>query len=282
MSFLPFVFLSPHSFPFLFLFSPFYGHLGPRLLCCGFLHQRHPWHWVFPVLLQKGPSACSVYEASKFQRLLLAPAGPHFQALSDKELSPLTCSSAGGEYLGKRESLGENAPSLWTCEVGTEGHSGVESHKEKHPLLLCPSWPPRVASHRLVCWRPSWAAGDKSWFVYLDYWLGGRCLHSLLLCRLLRQGLKGVSVWFWFKYVILFLIGMMQSWHSASASLDCLGWHSVTHLRKCANPYFIYNWSSTIKIKIGPQGYITQTHAHHEWMSAWIPSLAPSGLRILK
>lgn len=45
---------------------------------------------------------------------------------------------------------------------------------------------------------------------------------------------------------------------------------ALSNLRKCANPYFIYNQSSAIKIKIGPQGYIFQTHAHHKWMSTRI------------
>lgn len=74
---------------------------------------------------------------------------------------------------------------------------------------------------------------------------------------------------------------MMQLCHYASASIACL-LMALSNLRKCANPYFIYNQSSNIKIKIGPQGYMSQTHAHHKWMSTQIPSLDTFLLTVLK
>lgn len=42
---------------------------------------------------------------------------------------------------------------------------------------------------------------------------------------------------------------MIQEWHYASASID-----SFLMALKCANPYFIYNQSSAVKITRGSQG----------------------------
>lgn len=74
---------------------------------------------------------------------------------------------------------------------------------------------------------------------------------------------------------------MMQLWQYASASIDCL-LMALSSLRKCVNPYFIYNQSRTTKTKIGPQGYISQTHAHHKWTSTRIPSLGTFWFTALK